>query len=104
MLSKRHFLIASAAVGLSAVLAAGARAQSYPSRPIKLIVPFPAGGPVDVMGRLVRNSECQRACRPAAAIAVSASAVRPTFRSSTRAGTSRWTGERLIAPLAEREA
>jgi len=25
----------------------------YPSRPIKLLVPFPAGGPVDVMGRLV---------------------------------------------------
>src|SRR5262245_19374768 len=28
-------------------------AQSYPAKPIKLIVPFGAGGPVDVMGRLV---------------------------------------------------
>ena len=28
-------------------------AQSYPTKPIKLIVPFGAGGPVDVMGRLV---------------------------------------------------
>lgn len=27
--------------------------QSYPTKPIRLIVPFPAGGPVDVMGRLV---------------------------------------------------
>jgi tripartite-type tricarboxylate transporter receptor subunit TctC len=27
--------------------------ERYPSRPIKLLVPFPAGGPVDVMGRLV---------------------------------------------------
>src|ERR1700730_6904261 len=53
MLCKRHFLFASAVVGLSAALAAGARAQSYPTRPIKLIVPFAAGGPVDVMGRLV---------------------------------------------------
>jgi tripartite-type tricarboxylate transporter receptor subunit TctC len=30
-----------------------ASSQSYPSKPIKLIVPFGAGGPVDVMGRLV---------------------------------------------------
>ena len=27
--------------------------QSYPTKPIKLIVPFGAGGPVDVMGLLV---------------------------------------------------
>src|SRR4029077_6881944 len=34
-------------------LAVNAFAQSYPAKPIKLIVPFGAGGPVDVMGRLV---------------------------------------------------
>ena len=28
-------------------------AQSYPNHPIKLVVPYPAGGPADVLGRLV---------------------------------------------------
>ena len=31
----------------------GASAQAYPSRPITLIVPFPAGGPADAIGRIV---------------------------------------------------
>jgi tripartite-type tricarboxylate transporter receptor subunit TctC len=35
---------------------AAAQAQSYPMRPVRLIVPFPAGGPVDVMGRLIAQS------------------------------------------------
>jgi len=45
---------ALAAIMLGLAAAAPAQAQDrYPSRPIRLLVPFPAGGPVDVMGRLV---------------------------------------------------
>jgi len=33
--------------------AAAAPAQAYPSRPIRMIVPFPAGGNVDVFGRVL---------------------------------------------------
>ena len=35
------------------VAASGASAQSYPSRPVRVIVPFPAGGAVDVLARMV---------------------------------------------------
>jgi tripartite-type tricarboxylate transporter receptor subunit TctC len=33
--------------------AGGAAAQSYPTRPITMIIPFAAGGPTDVLGRIV---------------------------------------------------
>jgi tripartite-type tricarboxylate transporter receptor subunit TctC len=35
---------------------ASARAQNYPDRPVKIIVPTPPGGPVDVIARLAANS------------------------------------------------
>jgi tripartite-type tricarboxylate transporter receptor subunit TctC len=40
-------------LGITAAAVAQVAAQSYPTRPIKMIVPFPAGGPTDVMARFV---------------------------------------------------
>ena len=42
---------AAAAACVVLGLAATASAQSYPDRPVKLIVPFAAGGPLDLVGR-----------------------------------------------------
>jgi tripartite-type tricarboxylate transporter receptor subunit TctC len=44
------------AVVLPLLLAAPALAQNYPDRPIRVIVPTPVGGPVDVMARLISAS------------------------------------------------
>jgi tripartite-type tricarboxylate transporter receptor subunit TctC len=43
------------AAALTLALALPAAVQDYPNRPVRLIIPFPAGGSNDVVGRLVAN-------------------------------------------------
>src|SRR5262245_33298592 len=51
MRRRRAAIVALAVAALVGV--AGARAQDWPTRPVTMVVPFAAGGPVDVLGRIV---------------------------------------------------
>ncbi|PSC06133.1 hypothetical protein SLNSH_04840 [Alsobacter soli] len=49
----RRAALAAAVLGACAAPLGGLMAQSFPSRTITLVVPYPAGGPVDVVARLI---------------------------------------------------
>jgi tripartite-type tricarboxylate transporter receptor subunit TctC len=55
MITRRTLLAAPLALA-----AASAFAQTYPGRPIKMIVPYPPGGPIDTMARLLGQQLSQR--------------------------------------------
>jgi tripartite-type tricarboxylate transporter receptor subunit TctC len=52
-LPRRRFLHLTAAAAVLPALSRVAWAQSYPSRPVTMIVPFPAGGATDVIARIM---------------------------------------------------
>src|SRR6266404_6739963 len=63
-LPRRKFLhLAAGAAALPAVSRV-ARAQSYPSRPVRIIVPFPAGQATDTIARLMGQSLSERLGQP----------------------------------------
>lgn len=46
-------LLGFAALGLALLPTTGADAQSYPSRPVRVVIPYPPGGGADTVGRIL---------------------------------------------------
>lgn len=60
-LTRRH---AMAGIALAAVALAPAQAQTYPDRPVTVVVPFPPGGPTDILARFVAQRLAERLGQP----------------------------------------
>jgi tripartite-type tricarboxylate transporter receptor subunit TctC len=63
-LPRRRFLNLAAGAAALPMLAPGARAQSYPSRPVRIIVGFPPGGAADITARLIAQWLSERLGQP----------------------------------------
>ena len=54
-LPRRQFLVLAAGAAALPAVSAIARAQSYPNRYVRLVVPFPPGGTGDPVGRVIAS-------------------------------------------------
>lgn len=56
--------LASVLLAAAALFGASVQAQGYPTRPIRLVVPFPAGGATDIFARAVSQKLAERIGQP----------------------------------------
>src|SRR5262245_66051272 len=73
-ISRRQFLHLTASATALAAIPRLALGQGYPLRPITMIVPYAAGGPTDVIGRIVAEGMRAALAQPVIVESVSGAA------------------------------
>src|SRR5262249_38211655 len=63
-LPRRHFLRMAGGALAAPALSLGARAQAYPTRPVRWVLGYPAGGSTDIVVRLLGNWLSERLGQP----------------------------------------
>ena len=64
MVRSKKTVAAMTLVAALAVATASAEAQTYPTRPVTMVIPFAAGGPTDVVGRIIGDQMARTLGQP----------------------------------------
>ncbi|CAG2131576.1 tripartite tricarboxylate transporter substrate binding protein [Cupriavidus numazuensis] len=62
--SRRHALALISCLAVSATALSSALAQSFPNKPIRVVVPYPPGGPTDIVARVVGQKLSEKLGQP----------------------------------------
>jgi tripartite-type tricarboxylate transporter receptor subunit TctC len=64
MMNRRSALLGLTALAAPSLMSRAARAQTFPTRPVRMVIPFTAGGSNDVVGRMLGDAMAQRLGQP----------------------------------------
>lgn len=64
LMDRRRLIIAASGMVATGLSTGAWASDDYPSKPIKIIIPYPPGGPTDIVGRIVGQALAERVRQP----------------------------------------